>query len=93
MYAFSVALAANKLTVELLPPGQSPFIAQLPVDEALGNAHAFHYTQVCRGGGRGWANYEGVLLQGLQALPRACVARAPACCCLPLPVVFTPRAP
>ncbi|KAL4420198.1 hypothetical protein ABPG77_011414 [Micractinium sp. CCAP 211/92] len=45
MYAFSVALALNKLKVELKPPGQTQFIAQLPIDNSLGQAHAFHYTQ------------------------------------------------
>jgi hypothetical protein len=45
MYAFSVALAMNKISTELKPTGQTHFIAQLPIDESLGNAQAFHYTQ------------------------------------------------
>ncbi|EFN56336.1 hypothetical protein CHLNCDRAFT_144797 [Chlorella variabilis] len=45
MYAFSVALAVNELKTELKPIGQSYFIAQLPIEDALGPAHAYHYTQ------------------------------------------------
>lgn len=45
MYAFSVALTVTNIKVELLPAGESVFIAQLPIDDSLGKAHAFHYTQ------------------------------------------------
>lgn len=45
MYALSVALAVNGMNAELQPIGQSNFIAQLPIEDTLGPAHAFHYTQ------------------------------------------------
>jgi hypothetical protein len=52
MYALSVALAVNGMNAELQPIGQSTFIAQLPIEDTLGSAHAFHYTQVRRMQGR-----------------------------------------
>lgn len=45
MYAFSTSLAVHKLQVDIQPPPYSKFIAQLPIDGGLGDAHAFHYTQ------------------------------------------------
>lgn len=44
MYGFSAALAINGIKPDLAPPGDSLFIAQMPVDVRLGRAHAFHYT-------------------------------------------------
>ena len=46
MYGFSVALALHKIRTDLTPHGKSRFISQLPIDSELGDAHAFHYTQV-----------------------------------------------
>lgn len=46
MYAFSVALAVHNITVDLSPGGKNMFISQLPLDSSLGEAHAYHYTQV-----------------------------------------------
>lgn len=45
MYGFSIALAKNGLDVDLTPPGSNELISQLPIDQGLGKAHAFHYTQ------------------------------------------------
>lgn len=44
MYGFSAALALQGIDIDLSPPPQNRFITQLPLDEGLGNAHAFHYT-------------------------------------------------
>ncbi|KAL6766916.1 hypothetical protein ACKKBG_A37880 [Auxenochlorella protothecoides x Auxenochlorella symbiontica] len=44
MYAFSLALVETGIKVELRSEGQSPFIAHLPGQAGLGEAHAFHYT-------------------------------------------------
>ena len=46
MYGFSVALALNKVSVDVTPANKNRFIVQLPIDSSLGDAHAFHYTQV-----------------------------------------------
>lgn len=46
MYAFSAALALHKIKVDLPPPPKNRLIMQLPGDPELGEAHAFHYTQV-----------------------------------------------
>jgi hydroxyproline O-arabinosyltransferase len=45
MYGFSVALALQGIGVDLAKPPQNRFISQLPIDDGLGEAHAFHYTQ------------------------------------------------
>lgn len=44
MYAFSVAVVAAGLKIELFTEKTSPFIAHLPGDAGLHNAHAYHYT-------------------------------------------------
>lgn len=46
MYAFSAALAVHNITVDLASGQKNRFIAQLPIDSSLGEAHAYHYTQV-----------------------------------------------
>jgi len=47
MYGFSVAMALNKMRMDLPNTPLNRFISQLPDDKTLGEAHAFHYTQVC----------------------------------------------
>ena len=44
MYGFSIALRKNNIVVDLAPKGQNKFISELPVEDALGAAHAYHYT-------------------------------------------------
>ncbi|KAL4424219.1 hypothetical protein ABPG75_001520 [Micractinium tetrahymenae] len=44
MYAFSIAAAVERLPLAVTAPPSGPLIAQLPADDALGAAHAFHYT-------------------------------------------------
>ena len=46
MYGFAAAVGEAGIKLELEPAPGSRLIAQLPVDRALGAAHAFHYTQV-----------------------------------------------
>ncbi len=50
MYGFSIAMAVNKIPLKLMETPASPFISQLPIDHNLGNASAYHYTQVRRWG-------------------------------------------
>lgn len=72
--------ALPTLSAPLLAPpplqtqATSPFIAQLPIDETLGNAHAFHYTQARGLWGRhgGWAG-------GWLAVPAAGWLRCSGC--------------
>lgn len=45
MYAFSSALALHKMNVDLTEPPDNHFVVQPPVDDNLGQAHAYHYTQ------------------------------------------------
>lgn len=44
MYAFSVALALQGITVDLAKPPLNPLITQPPADANLGEAAMFHYT-------------------------------------------------
>ncbi|KDD74122.1 hypothetical protein H632_c1552p0 [Helicosporidium sp. ATCC 50920] len=44
MYAFSVALANQRVKVDLTPHPHSPLIVHLPGHKERGDAHAFHYT-------------------------------------------------
>ena len=44
MYAFSVALALQGITVNLAKPPLNPLITQPPADATLGQAAMFHYT-------------------------------------------------
>ena len=47
MYGFSVALSKTGINIDLAKKSDTRFIAELPIDSALGHAHAYHYTQVC----------------------------------------------
>ncbi|KAL4442745.1 hypothetical protein ABPG77_006739 [Micractinium sp. CCAP 211/92] len=44
MYAFSIAAAVERVPLAVAGTPSSPLIAQLPADDSLGAAHAFHYT-------------------------------------------------
>ena len=44
MYAFSVAVALQGITVDLAKPPSNKLIAQPPADASLGEAAMFHYT-------------------------------------------------
>jgi hydroxyproline O-arabinosyltransferase len=44
MYGFSVALALNKVKIDLTSPPDNIFISQLPPDKILGKAQSYHYT-------------------------------------------------
>ncbi|GFR47682.1 hypothetical protein Agub_g9430 [Astrephomene gubernaculifera] len=44
MYAWDIAVAANKLNIRNQGPPVTPLISQPPHDRALGNASMYHYT-------------------------------------------------
>lgn len=44
MYAWDIAVAANKLNILNQGPPVTPLISQPPHDRALGNASMYHYT-------------------------------------------------
>lgn len=54
MYAWDIAVAANKLNLLNVGPPHSPLIAQPPHDTATGNASMYHYTwgAIFKEGGR-----------------------------------------
>ncbi|MEW5298276.1 MAG: hypothetical protein WDW36_001419 [Sanguina aurantia] len=54
MYAWDIAVAANKLNLLNVGPPRSPLIAQPPHDTATGNASMYHYTwgAIFKEGGR-----------------------------------------
>lgn len=67
MYGFSAALAIHKIDIDLTDSPAGRFIVQLPIDDALGEAHAFHYTQVRTRFGGSQARVGSVLLLVMQA--------------------------